>query len=133
MIHVQLVKLVDPIVNVKLRTRLSIAHVLLVLLEYLLQSKDVFESLIPAQELSVLRDTNVSRDFVCWDAVSMGIVLKENSVSMECALNCAIQTKIACGVKFVLINFAELDVMLIMIVEMVKLVKMKNVLAAKDL
>jgi hypothetical protein len=36
-------------------------------------------------------------------------------------------------VKFVLINFAELDVMWIMIAEMVKLVKMKSVLAAKDL
>ena len=85
MIPAQLVKLVDPTLNVRLKIRLNTVPVPLVLLECPLQSKAVFESLIPAPAQNVLKDTNVSRDSVCWDVALMEIVPKENSVSMECA------------------------------------------------
>jgi hypothetical protein len=85
MIPALLVKLVDPTVTVRPKTRLNTVPVPLVSLECPPQSKDVSESLIPAQEPRVPRDTAVSRDFVCWDVALMGIVPKVNSVSMECA------------------------------------------------
>ena len=85
MIPAQLVKLVDPTLNVRLKIRLNTVPVPLVLLEYPLQSKAVFESLIHAPAQNVPMDTNVSRASVCWDVALMEIVPKENSVSMECA------------------------------------------------
>ena len=84
MIPAQLVKLVDPTLNVRLKIRLNTVPVPLVLLEYPLQSKAVFESLIHAPAQNVPKDTNVSRASVCWDVALMEIVPKENSVSMEC-------------------------------------------------
>jgi hypothetical protein len=83
-IHVQLEKLADPTVAVKLKTRLNTAPVHVDSLEFPLPSKDVSGFLIPVQVLLALLDTDVKKDFACLDAALMEIVPKENNVLGAC-------------------------------------------------
>jgi hypothetical protein len=83
-IHAQLEKLADPTAGVRLKIRLNTAPVHLDSLEFPLLSKDVSGFPIPVQELLVLRDTDVKRDFACLDAALMEIVPKENNVLGAC-------------------------------------------------
>ena len=77
-------KLADPTAAVRLKIRLNTAPVHLDSLEFPLPSKDVLEFPIPVQELPVLQDTDVKKDFACLDAALMEIVPKESNVLGAC-------------------------------------------------
>jgi hypothetical protein len=83
-IPVQLEKPVALTAGVNPKIKLNTAPVHLDLQVSPQQSKAVSVSLIPVLGHNVLQDTNVKKDFVCLDVLSMGIVLKENNVLEAC-------------------------------------------------